>query len=218
MLQSAETARTPAVAIIGAGHAGGSAAAQLRQQGWKGRIIMIGEEGELPYQRPPLSKEWLWGGTTLEKLLLRKAAFYDNGQIEVRLAETVEAIDRDAKTILTRSGEHICYDNLVLATGARPRELPHAPPTAQGVFYLRSLPDAQALAEMFRAARSIAFVGGGYIRTRSRRFCAQAWHQGYCYRSRATHSWTRRQPRAGRLLHGEARGSRRDVCLWCAID
>lgn len=155
--------QTSTVVIVGAGHAGGSAAAQLRQQGWQGRIVMIGEEAELPYQRPPLSKEWLSGETTLEKLFLRKGAFYEKGHIEVRLTETVASIDRQEKVVTTGQGHRQRYDHLVLATGARPRELPHAPQSAQGVFYLRNLRHARALTEAFKTARRIALVGGGYI-------------------------------------------------------
>src|SRR5271166_41326 len=93
------------VVIVGAGHAGGSAAALLRQFGWQGPITLIGAEPVVPYQRPPLSKAWLKGDGKLADLLLRPAAFYQTARIHLRLACEVTAIDRPARTVNLATGE-----------------------------------------------------------------------------------------------------------------
>ena len=95
------------VVIIGAGHAGGSAAAALRQGGWEGRITIVGDEPELPYQRPPLSKGWLKGEETAESLALRSAKFYGENEIEVRVSARAETIDRDGRRVSLLSLIHI---------------------------------------------------------------------------------------------------------------
>jgi len=159
--ESLSTAAT--VVIIGGGHAGGSVAAQLRQKGWQGRIVLVGEEPELPYQRPPLSKEWLSGEAAENKILLRAAPFYERGRIELRLSCRVTAIDRATRTVTIEDGEEVAYDHLVLATGARARPLPQAATIASGVHYLRSLKDAKGLAADLTTPRRLLIVGGGYI-------------------------------------------------------
>src|SRR6476646_426130 len=106
------------VVIVGAGHAGGSAAAILRQYGWKGPITLIGAEPVPPYQRPPLSKAWLKGESELSNLLLRPASFYHTNGIDLRPACQAIGIDRSARTVALTDGEHITYDHLILALGA----------------------------------------------------------------------------------------------------
>src|SRR5271169_2341125 len=98
------------VVIVGAGHAGGSAAALLRQYGWEGPITLIGAEPVPPYQRPPLSKAWLKGEGEFANLLLRPAAFYPTNRIDLRHSCDVTAIDRSARTIRLGSGAYIGYD------------------------------------------------------------------------------------------------------------
>src|SRR5438309_7205359 len=112
------------VVIVGAGHAGGSAAALLRQQGWKGSITLIGAEPVPPYQRPPLSKAWLKGESELANVLLRPATFYAANDIVLRLASEVTEIDRTGGRLTLGTREHVPYDRLVLALGARARVLP----------------------------------------------------------------------------------------------
>ncbi|MEW6768737.1 MAG: FAD-dependent oxidoreductase [Pseudomonadota bacterium] len=153
----------PTVVIIGGGHAGGSVAASLRQTGWDGQIVIFGDEPELPYQRPPLSKELLTGETEIDKLFLRKRSFYETGHIELRLNEKISKIDRETCSIVCESGERTPFTHLVIATGARPRELPNASKDEQGVFYLRNLDQARKLASALKLAKRLAVIGGGYI-------------------------------------------------------
>src|SRR5580704_12517753 len=112
------------VVIVGAGHAGGSAAALLRQYGWQGPITLIGAEPVAPYQRPPLSKAWLKGEGDLASLLLRPAAFYPANGIELRLASQVVRIDRTRRTVALATDEQFAYDHLILALGAHARPIP----------------------------------------------------------------------------------------------
>jgi 3-phenylpropionate/trans-cinnamate dioxygenase ferredoxin reductase subunit len=112
------------VAIIGAGHAGGSVSALLRQYGWKGPITVIGAKPAPPYQRPPLSKAWLKREADAASLALRPAAFYATSAITLRLATHAVAIDRENRSVTLTTGEQLGYEYLALATGARPRMLP----------------------------------------------------------------------------------------------
>src|SRR6201996_1284750 len=111
------------IVIAGAGHAGGSAAALLRQLGWTGPITLVGEEPLPPYQRPPLSKAWLKGEATAESLALRPAKFYPDATIDLRLETVVTGIDRAAKQVTLSDGGTLAYDYLILALGARARRL-----------------------------------------------------------------------------------------------
>src|SRR5579862_6430911 len=109
------------VVIVGAGHAGFQLAASLRQHGFEGGITLLGDETVLPYQRPPLSKDYLDGKIGLDLLLMRPETFFTEHRIDLLMGETVTAIDRAAKTVVVASGSRIEYDHLVLATGARNR-------------------------------------------------------------------------------------------------
>jgi 3-phenylpropionate/trans-cinnamate dioxygenase ferredoxin reductase subunit len=151
------------IVIVGAGHAGGSAAAMLRQAGWTGGITLIGDEPIPPYQRPPLSKAWLKGEATAESLALRPAVFYPDSNIDLRLSTSVSAIDRPAKTVLLPSGHMLPYDILILATGARARRLPIAGADLQGVLELRTAADADLLKVELQPGVRLAVIGGGYI-------------------------------------------------------
>ncbi|WP_205963398.1 NAD(P)/FAD-dependent oxidoreductase [Roseicella aquatilis] len=153
----------PRIVILGAGHAGGSAAAFLRQYGWKGGITLVGEEPVAPYQRPPLSKAWLKGEATAESLALRPARFYAQQAIELRLGTRVAAVDRAAKRVLLPDGSALGYDRLILALGARPRELPLPGAQLRGVLALRNIADADAVQAALRPGARLAVIGGGYI-------------------------------------------------------
>lgn len=154
---------SPHVVVIGAGHAGGSAAAALRQGGWEGRITLIGEEPELPYQRPPLSKGWLKGEESAESLALRSAKFYGEQQIDVRISTVATAIDPAGQTVCLASGERLAYDFLILATGSRNRPLPVEGPDLPGILELRTAAHANALQSALRPGKRLAVVGGGFI-------------------------------------------------------
>ena len=108
--------------ILGASHAGAQLAASLRQEGWAGEIVLIGDESVLPYQRPPLSKAYLAGKSALDELAIRSGEFYAKQEIQL-LDATVDAIDRSARRLSLRTGEALSYDKLALCTGARPRRL-----------------------------------------------------------------------------------------------
>ena len=149
--------------IVGAGHAGGSVAALLRQYGWQGPVALIGAEPVPPYQRPPLSKAWLKGEGNLAGLLLRPAAFYQANHIDLRLACAVTAIDRAARAVTLATGDRLTYDNLILATGCYARPLPVRGQDLAGIVTLRTLADADRLSTLPRQGARIAIIGAGYI-------------------------------------------------------
>ena len=151
------------VVIVGTGHAGGAAAALLRQYGWQGPVTLIGPEPTVPYQRPPLSKAWLKGEHELADLLLRSATFYPDNQIGLRLGCEVAAIDRVAGCVALSNGERVAYDHLIIATGCHARALPISGNQLEGVVALRTLADADRLRAQLRAGTRIAIVGAGYI-------------------------------------------------------
>lgn len=151
------------IVIVGAGHAGGAAAANLRQYGWRGSITLIGEEPLPPYQRPPLSKAWLKREADADSLLLRPAAFYAASDIFLRLEQRAAGIDRQARTVLLASGETAEYDRLILALGAVARPLDVAGAGLRNVLSLRSAADADRLQAALHPGVRLAVIGGGYI-------------------------------------------------------
>ena len=151
------------VVIIGAGQAGASLAARLRSKGFDGSITMIGAEPAPPYQRPPLSKKYLLGEMALERLFLRPENFYADQNIDLRVNASLTTIDRANKTVSV-GGETLPYDMLALTTGSAPRRLPAAiGGTLPGVYTMRDLADADALAPHMAAGKKLLIVGGGYI-------------------------------------------------------
>lgn len=154
---------SPHVVIVGAGHAGGSAAAELRRAGFQGAITLIGDEPIPPYERPPLSKAWLKGDTDADKLALKPASFYAEAGIDLRLDQTVTAIDRGARTVTLGDGSRIGYDLLIIATGARARRIPLPGLDLDGVLELRNAADADRLKAVLRPGAHLAVIGGGYI-------------------------------------------------------
>jgi 3-phenylpropionate/trans-cinnamate dioxygenase ferredoxin reductase subunit len=151
------------VVIAGAGHAGGAAAAMLRQLGWTGDIVLVGEEPVHPYERPPLSKAWLKGEADHGRLALKPASFYEGAGIDVRLSTTVDRIDRAAKTVTLHTGEVVRYDHLILALGSRNRKLPLPGMDLGNVLELRTVEDADRLKAVLGPGKRLAVVGGGYI-------------------------------------------------------
>jgi 3-phenylpropionate/trans-cinnamate dioxygenase ferredoxin reductase subunit len=153
----------PVVAIVGTGQAGFQAAASLRQDGFAGRITMIGDEPVLPYQRPPLSKSYLARESALDELWLRPETFYTQHQIDLMARETVTGIDRVGRRLRLASGSGLSWDHLVLATGARFRPLALPGAELDGVLPLRTLADADILRERLDQAREVVVVGAGFI-------------------------------------------------------
>lgn len=152
------------IVVIGAGQAGFTACAKLRDLRHQGPITLIGEEAHPPYQRPPLSKGYLLGEVTEDRLYFRPRAFYEERSIDLRTSANAAAIDRERKVVSLADGTVIPYDRLILTTGARPRALPAAlGGTLDGVFCVRNLADINAMAERFRQGQRVLIVGGGYI-------------------------------------------------------
>lgn len=148
--------------IVGASHAGAQLVASLRQEKWTGEIVLIGNEAALPYQRPPLSKAYLAGRSTLDDLAIRSAEFYSKQEIQF-LDATVEAIDRSAGQLVLSTGESFGYDKLALCTGARARRLSAPGADLAGVLYLRTAADVELIREAARPGLRVVIVGGGYI-------------------------------------------------------
>ncbi len=126
-------------------------------------ITVIGDEAELPYHRPPLSKDFLAGEKTFDDILIRPASVYETANIEMKLGAGVGAINREAKTVAIDDGEDVPYDKLVLATGARVRRLPVPGADLDGVFYLRDRKDVLAIKFKVAAGKKAVIIGGGYI-------------------------------------------------------
>lgn len=151
------------VVVVGAGQAGSSCVAKLRNSGFEGQITLIGEEPVPPYQRPPLSKAYLLGDMALERMFLRPETFYSENNIELRMSTRVDAINASEQNILI-GDETLHYDDLVLTTGSVPNRLPASIGGAlDGVFVARDLADVDAMASRFVKGAKVLIVGGGYI-------------------------------------------------------
>jgi len=148
--------------ILGAGHAGSQLALQLRKEGWTGKIVLVGDEPQLPYHRPPLSKAVLAGEKTFENVLLRPRAMYDTNQVELRIGERAVEILRDQKLLKLSTGELLTYDRLAICSGARVIRLPLGE-HLKGVFYLRNAADVVAIKAMLEPGKKAVIIGGGYI-------------------------------------------------------
>jgi 3-phenylpropionate/trans-cinnamate dioxygenase ferredoxin reductase subunit len=149
--------------IVGASLAGAKAAETLREEGFDGRVVLIGSEHERPYERPPLSKDYLRGEVGREKVYVHDEGFYAGHDIELRLGRTAVSLDTVGSAVTLDDGERLPYDRLLLATGAEPRRL--AIPGAQldGVLYLRSVEDSDTLRERLDRGGSVVVVGAGWI-------------------------------------------------------
>jgi len=151
------------VLIVGAGHAGAQAAIALRQHGFTGTVAMVGAEPELPYERPPLSKDYLAGGKPFERLLLRTPGFWAERHVELILGCRVCAIDADAHRVRLQDGAELGYGTLIWAAGGSPRRLTCAGSDLAGLCYVRSRRDVDRLKSELAGARRVAVIGGGYI-------------------------------------------------------
>jgi len=148
--------------IIGASHAGSQVAVQLRKGGWQGEIVLIGDETQLPYHRPPLSKAVMAGDKDAASILLRPAAMYASQQIELRLNTRVAAVLPDQKSVQFENGATLDYDKLVLCTGAAPVRLPLGQGLT-GIHYLRTLADVLAIKAQLANVSRVVIIGAGYI-------------------------------------------------------
>lgn len=154
---------TDTVVIVGAGHAAGQLVASLKMNKFEGRILLLGDEPHLPYQRPPLSKKFLAGEMPPERLYVKPESFYDDPQIDVRLETRVERIDRAGKSVLTSDGDEFEYSTLVLATGSRVRRIQAEGAELAGIHYLRSIADVGGIRAELGEGRQLVIVGAGYI-------------------------------------------------------
>ena len=152
-----------AIVIVGGGHAGGQAAASLRQEGYEGSVTIVTEENYIPYQRPPLSKEYLSGEFDVNKVYLRPEKFYETKGIEIRTGLTVNEINRKEHELICNDKTVIRYEKLLLATGARARTLDIAGSELSGIHSLRTIKDVDAIRVDMAKADSVTIIGGGYI-------------------------------------------------------
>jgi 3-phenylpropionate/trans-cinnamate dioxygenase ferredoxin reductase subunit len=163
------------VVIAGAGHGGVQTAVSLRQNGFDGRIVIVGDEPGLPYQRPPLSKAYLQGKMPLDTLWLRPESFYRENKIELLGDARIASIDRAARRVTLGNGDRLDYGHLVLSVGARNRTLPLEGADLDGVLYIRTLAETDALKPRLAAATHIVVIGAGFI---GLEFAAVASSQG----------------------------------------
>ncbi|MDJ0932974.1 FAD-dependent oxidoreductase [Breoghania sp.] len=151
------------IIIVGAGQAGQKAVETLRQKGYEGDLVMIGDEPFHPYQRPPLSKAYLKGEMDEERLFLRPPAYFETAAIDFRKGAWVSEIDPASHTVTLEDGESLIYSKLLIATGTRARALPIEGSDLAGVFTLRTMADIAPIRAALEAAEWVAIVGGGYI-------------------------------------------------------
>jgi NADPH-dependent 2,4-dienoyl-CoA reductase/sulfur reductase-like enzyme len=161
---SQETPSQETFVIVGASLAGAKAAQTLREEGFPGRIILIGEESERPYERPPLSKGFLLGREEREKAYVHGPGWYEENGIELRLGVQATGVDRAGHQVELATGERIRYDKLLLATGSSPRRLEVPGATLQGILYLRTMGDSARLREeLSSGGRRVVVAGAGWI-------------------------------------------------------
>jgi 3-phenylpropionate/trans-cinnamate dioxygenase ferredoxin reductase subunit len=152
------------VVIVGAGHGGAQAGIALRQNGFEGRILVIGREPEIPYERPPLSKEYLARDKTFDRICIRPAQFWEDKGVELRLSAEVVSIDAGAHTVTLGDGSQVEYGKLIWATGGDPRRLSCMGSDLVGVHGVRTRADAdRMMAELDAGAKRAVVIGGGYI-------------------------------------------------------
>jgi 3-phenylpropionate/trans-cinnamate dioxygenase ferredoxin reductase subunit len=149
--------------IVGASLAGAKAAQAMRDAGFDGRVVLLGDERERPYERPPLSKEYLLGKSAKEKIYVHPEAWYAEHDVDLRLGTTVTGLHRAAREVELAGGERVGYDRLLLATGSSPRRLSIPGSDLDGIHYLRRVGDSESLRAAFEAGGRVVVVGGGWI-------------------------------------------------------
>ena len=149
--------------IVGASLTGAKAAETLREEGFDGRVVLVGAETERPYERPPLSKDYLRGESGRDAIYVHDASFYDDQRIELRLGETATGIDVDAREVELGGGERLGFDRLLIATGAEPRRLEIPGADLDGVHYLRSVESSDAIRSRLDRGGRVVVVGAGWI-------------------------------------------------------
>jgi 3-phenylpropionate/trans-cinnamate dioxygenase ferredoxin reductase component len=151
------------ILIIGGGQAGAQAIDSLRREGFSGRLVLVSDEPQLPYQRPPLSKKFLSGELAAERLPFRHQSFYDEHRIELKLGIRATRLDPAARRVVLASGEEVAYDRLLLCLGAVSRQLTCPGADLPGVHYLRDIADVPKIQEGLKTGGRAVIIGGGYI-------------------------------------------------------
>ena len=151
------------IVIVGASLAGAKAAETLREEGYDGRLVLVGDEAERPYERPPLSKDYLRGESERAKAYVHEEGFYDEHAIELRRGTAAVEVDVAERTVTLEGGERMAWDRLLLAVGAEPRRLPVPGADLEGVLYLRDLADSDRLKATLAAGGRLVVVGAGWI-------------------------------------------------------
>jgi len=161
------------IVIAGAGHAAGQAIATLKQKKFDGKIVLVGDEPYLPYQRPPLSKKFLAGELPAERLAFKPPSFYDDARIDAQLSTHIDSIDCNSHFLRTSDGGKIKYDKLILALGTRVRRLSVEGANLAGVHYLRTIEDVDDIRAAIEAKGKLVIVGAGYIGLEVAAVCRQ---------------------------------------------
>lgn len=151
------------VVIVGGGHGGAQAAIALRGAGFEGSVAIVGREAEMPYERPPLSKEYLAQERPFERLYIRPAQYWQDKKVDLLLGRTVTAVNPDAHTVTCADGESIRYGRLIWATGGDPRTLPVTGGNLLGVHAVRDREDVDAIMAELGSVENVVIIGGGYI-------------------------------------------------------
>ncbi len=153
----------PSFVIVGASLAGAKAAQALREEGFDGRITLIGDEAHRPYERPPLSKDYMQGKSEREKVFVHPQGWYAEHDIDLQMGVAVAAVDRDAKQVALADGRAIPYDKLLLTTGSSPRPLMLPGAELAGVHYLRRIEDSEQIKAAFDRGARVGIIGAGWI-------------------------------------------------------
>jgi 3-phenylpropionate/trans-cinnamate dioxygenase ferredoxin reductase component len=169
------SSQTQRIVIVGASLAGAKAAETLREEGFDGKVVLIGDESERPYERPPLTKDYLRGESPREKAYVHPEPFYREREIELIRGIAVTALDPASSRVTLDDGREVAYDGLLLTTGAEPRRIPIAGAELSGVHYLRTLADCDVLREQLGGAGSVVVIGAGWI---GAEFAASARQRG----------------------------------------
>ena len=154
---------TQTFVVVGAGLAGGGAAATLREEGFDGRLVLIGAEPQPPYERPPLSKEYLRGESSFEQVLFQPLDFYAENDIETRFGDRVTRVDAAAKVVELDRGERVAYGALLVATGGQNRRIPIPGIDLEGIYSLRTVGDSDRIRAEISPGRKAVVVGMGFI-------------------------------------------------------
>jgi 3-phenylpropionate/trans-cinnamate dioxygenase ferredoxin reductase subunit len=153
----------PSFVIVGGGMAGALAAQTLREEGFDGKITLLGQEPNAPYERPPLSKDYLQGKADRDSIFVQPKPWYAERAVELSLDSAVTSLEPASRTVTTAAGERLSYDKLLLATGSKPRRLDVPGADLDGVYYLRNVEDSERIKIEFARAKRVVIIGAGWI-------------------------------------------------------